>query len=206
MRLLWKRHRQTGYTNEDFLKIVQELAGKSVSDWLEQQLAWTEELDYQPFLDTYGLKWKPVDHPKDGPSKEGEPMPATTAHFGLELSNVAGKTQVDKVIRGGCANLAGVQAGDELLAMGGYRVSAEQWSDRVGMMRVGDQTTLLLSRRGKIIELPLSIVREAHLESTPSWNLVRVEKPTEDQEKRWRLWLGLPEETGSETQAAAGSK
>jgi len=74
------------------------------------------------------------------------------------------------------------------------------------MMRVGDQTTLLLSRRGKIIELPLSIVREAHLESTPSWNLVRVEKPTEDQEKRWRLWLGLPEETGSETQAAAGSK
>jgi hypothetical protein len=30
------------------------------------------------------------------------------------------------------------------------------------------------------------------VDSVPSWNLVRVEKPTPEQEKRWGAWLGLP--------------
>jgi predicted metalloprotease with PDZ domain len=115
----------------------------------------------------------------------------------LELSNVSGKAQVDKVLRGGSAGHAGLQVGDELIALDGYRIGAEQWAERVGMLRVGQDTKVLLSRRGKILELPLKILPEAFDTATPSWNLVRVDKPTQEQEKRWKSWLGIPEEDQS---------
>lgn len=199
MRLLWKRHRETGYTNEDFSKIVQELAGKSVRDWLDKELRSTEELDYQPLLEAYGLTWKPKDPPKDvppkGPDTHQAPTAevATPAHFGLEISNVSGKTQVDKVLRGASASHAGVQVGDELIALDGYRIGAEQWAERVGLLHVGDEISLLVSRRGKILDLPLKILAESVQASTPSWTLIRVEKPTSEQEKRWKSWLALPD-------------
>jgi predicted metalloprotease with PDZ domain len=209
MRLLWQRHRETGYTNEDFSNIVQELAGKSVSDWLVEQLSSTQELDYQTFLDAYGLTWKPKDPPKTNdpdaqPSpKSDKPEPASVAHFGLELSNISGKTQIDKVLRGGSAGHAGLQVGDELIALGGYRITAEQWAERVGMLQVGQQTNVLVSRRGKILELPLKILPESVDAAAPSWNLIRVEKPSDEQEKRWKSWLGLPPQTQTDTPAAA---
>ncbi|MFM8570623.1 MAG: M61 family metallopeptidase, partial [Pirellula sp.] len=196
MRLLWKRHRQTGYTNEDFSKIVQELAGKPLADWLDKQLRSTEELDYQPLLDAYGLAWKPTEPPKDVPKEESSKV-ATPAQIGLELSNVAGKTQVDKVVRGTDGSRAGVQSGDELIALGGYRISADQWAERIAMLRIGDQTTVLLSRRGKIIELPLKIIEPSHQDATPSWNLIRADKPTEEQENRWKSWLAIPSDTST---------
>lgn len=209
MRLLWQRHRETGYTNEDFSNIVQELAGKSVSDWLVEQLSSTQELDYQTFLDAYGLTWKPKDPPKpndpDAPPspKSDKPEPASAAHFGLELSNVSGKTQIDKVLRGGSAGHAGLQVGDELIGLGGYRITAEQWAERVGMLQVGQQTNVLVSRRGKILELPLKILPESVDAAAPSWNLIRAEKPSDEQEKRWKSWLGLPPQTQTDTPAAA---
>jgi predicted metalloprotease with PDZ domain len=209
MRLLWQRHRETGYTNEDFSNIVQELAGKSVSDWLVEQLSSTQELDYQTFLDAYGLTWKPKDPAKpndpDAPPspKSDKPEPASAAHFGLELSNVSGKTQIDKVLRGGSAGHAGLQVGDELIALGGYRITAEQWAERVGMLQVGQQTNVLVSRRGKILELPLKILPESVDAAAPSWNLIRAEKPSDEQEKRWKSWLGLPPQTQTDTPAAA---
>jgi hypothetical protein len=69
------------------------------------------------------------------------------------------------------------------------------------MLQLGEQTSILVSRRGKILELPLKIDPAAHPASTPSWNLVRVEKPTEEQEKRWKSWLGLPNQASQEQQA-----
>jgi predicted metalloprotease with PDZ domain len=192
MRLLWKRHKEIGYTNEDFSKIVQELAGKPVSDWLDEQLRSTEELDYQPLLEAYGLTWKPKETPKDAPGgQQDATQVATPAHFGLELSNASGKTQIDKVLRGGSASYAGVQVGDELIALDGYRISAEQWPERVGLLHVGDQVSVLVSRRGKILELPLKVLPESAEASTPSWTLMRVESPTEEQEKRWKSWLSI---------------
>ena len=205
MRLLWKRHKETGYTNEDFSKIVQELAGKPVSDWLDEQLRSTEELDYQPLLEAYGLTWKPKDTPKDAPGgQQDAAQVATPAHFGLELSNASGKTQIDKVLRGGSASYAGVQVGDELIALDGYRISAEQWPERVGLLHVGDQVSVLVSRRGKILELPLKVLPESAEASTPSWTLMRVESPTEEQEKRWKSWLSIqsqPVQTQQSSQA-----
>jgi hypothetical protein len=43
-----------------------------------------------------------------------------------------------------------------------------------------------------MLELGLDLASVPQVDSAPSWNLVRVEKPTPEQEKRWGAWLGLP--------------
>lgn len=206
MRLLWERHQQSGYENADFLRIVSEVAGEEVSRWLEQELESTQELDYSPLLESYGLKWKPKETTDAAVS---QPNTVTVAQVGLELSTNAGKTMVEKVLRSGVASRAGIQVGDELLGLGEFRASQEQWSDLVGTLRQGDRVKLLVARRGKILERELDFRDQESRGNDsqeqggaggqsagepPSWNLVRVDSPTDKQEGLWKDWLQIPGE------------
>jgi predicted metalloprotease with PDZ domain len=204
MRLLWERHHQSGYENADFLRIVSEVAGEEVSRWLERELESTQELDYSPLLETFGLKWKPKETTDAAAS---QPNTVTIAQVGLELSTNAGKTMVEKVLRSGVASRSGVQVGDEILGLGEFRASQEQWSDLVGTLRQGDRVKLLVARRGKILERELDFRDQESQDKdaqetggaggqsageTPSWNLIRVESPTDKQEGLWKDWLQIP--------------
>ncbi len=192
MRLLWKRHRATGYDNQDFAKIASEVAGVPLEGWLQEQLSTTSDSDFTELLDCYGLKWKTKEKDPDA-DKDSRP-PATTALIGIELSNQSGKTIIDKVARGGAGSAAGLQVGDELIGWGGYRITAEQWSERVGLYHVSDRVVASVARRGKLLEIPVE------LESIPVelGSLVRVETPTPEQTQRWNGWLNIAEEPKKE--------
>jgi predicted metalloprotease with PDZ domain len=182
MRLLWQRHRASGYDNSDFAKIVSEVVGAPMEEWLRERLSTTQELDYTPLLGCYGLQWKPKD------SESGTPASPTPASMGMDLSNQAGKAMVDKVVLGGSANAAGIQVGDELLGWDGYRITTDVWAERLGTYRAGDRITATLARRGKLLEVSVEIPSQP----APSWVIVRAEKPDEAQEMRWRSWLNVP--------------
>lgn len=190
MRLLWQRHRNGGYTNADVEAILVEVGGEPLRGWLGSKLSETTELDYSRLLACYGLQWK------EKSSENNSAPPATPAMLGMEISNQGGKAIVDKVAVGGAAAEAGVQVGDEWIGWDGYRITPEQWADRLGMYRAGDRVSATLARRGKLIQISLGI-SPAKLSS---WNLARVASPDEKQQERWRGWLGVsgagPEEKG----------
>ena len=109
--------------------------------------------------------------------------------MGLDLKPELGKAMVDKVTRDSPASHAGFNSGDELISFDGFRVSAENWSERLNLYRPNDVCKCLIARRGKIVELSLKLA----MQHENSWTLVRVAKPTEEQEKHWRNWLAIPE-------------
>lgn len=180
MRLLWQRHRTGGYTNADVEAILVEVGGEPLRGWLGSKLRETTDLDYSRLLACYGLKWK------DRNSDSTTAPSATPAMLGMEISNQGGKAMVDKVAVGGAAAAAGIQSGDELIGWDGYRITQEQWSDRLGLYRAGDRVAATIARRGKLLEVPLEIPPSKPL----SWNLVRTDSPDEKQQERWRSWLG----------------
>lgn len=182
MRLLWQRHRSSGYTNQDVDAILVELGGESLRGSLTSKLNQANDLDYSKFLQCYGLQWKEKSSEGDGPP------PATPAMIGMELLNQGGKAMVDKVTAGGAAAKAGIQVGDELIGWDGYRVTLEQWPERLGLTRAGDRVTAHLARRGKLIQVAMEIAPS----KASSWNLVRVEAPDEKQQNRWQSWLAIP--------------
>ena len=186
MRMLWTSHRETGYTNEDFTKTVEAVCGESYRDWLVKSLETTREMDFDKILEWYGLEWK-----KREPDKDAlKDMPVYGNVFvGMELLAQQGKAVVDKVTRDSPASQAGFNAGDELISFDGYRVSAETWTERLNSYRPENVCKCLVARRGKIVELSIKLANEPET----NWKIVRIAKPTEEQEKRWRNWLHLPE-------------
>lgn len=192
MRLLWQRHRDHGYTNEDMDAIVVEVGGESLRGWLPAQLSQASGLDYTKFHQCFGLQWKA----KNGGAESA--ATATPAMIGIEISNQGGKAMVDKVLVGGAGAAAGIQVGDELVGWDGYRITPEQWSDRLGLYRTGDRVVAMLARRGKLQEVPVEIAPANPI----SWNLQRIDSPDEKQEMRWKSWLQIPEPVAESAPAA----
>jgi len=186
MRLLWESHRDSGYTNEDFSNVVTQVAGQSYADWLDRMLNTTEELDFATLMEFFGLEWKVKETDKDAAPEK--PIFGNIL-VGIDLKPELGKAMIDKVTRESPASEAGFNSGDELISLDGFRISPENWTERLNLYRVNDVCKCLIARRGKIMELSLKLVAQPD----QSWTLIRISKPTEEQEKNWRSWLGLPE-------------
>ncbi len=186
MRQLWQSHRESGYTNQDFSNIVGQVTGQSFDNWLREHLDTTQEMDFSKMLDWYGLEWKKKEADKDAPAEKSL---YGNVYVGMDLLATQGKAMVDKVTRDSPASLAGFNAGDELFSFDGFRVAAETWTERLNSYKPNDVCKCLVARRGKIVELSLKLASEPET----TWKIARVAKPTDEQEKRWRSWLNLPE-------------
>ncbi len=185
MRHLWKEHRESGYTTDDVIRITNEIAGTDLGNWFQQGIDSTNELDYSKLLDWYGLEWKPKEAPKS--EETGEEEKRSSPYLGVEVSNQQGKATIDKVLSGSPGAESGLNVGDEIIALENYRVASEGWKERLDMYHAGDAVEFLIARRGKLQTIKVK------LGETPekTWTLQRVKEPTDEQEARWKSWLGL---------------
>lgn len=182
MRQLWREHRTAGYDQEDFKRIVREIAGVRLDPWLQAATESTQELDFTRLLEWYGLEWKP---------KESTPEDAKAfgnTFIGMEVQPQAGKAIVTKVLKDSPASLAGINVDDEWISLDGYRVTPEGWTERLNLYRPNDLLSCWFSRRGKMIELKVKLGEQPR----ETWTLQRVTKPSESQEAHWIHWLQIP--------------
>ena len=157
MRAAWLRYSaERGYTPEQFRAIVSEVAGQDLSGWLESALETTRELDYAPALRWYGLRFADPDEvkKKEIESRGGSEEDARPeAWLGLEAEAQDGGLVVQKVVRETPALRAGLNVGDELIGLDGFRVPPEGWEERLKQYQPGDAARLLVARRERLLEL-----------------------------------------------------
>ncbi|APB32621.1 peptidase M61 domain-containing protein [Gloeomargarita lithophora Alchichica-D10] len=126
------------------------------------------------------------------------PLAAALADFGLELREIPGKTPflgitlepgrcvVKQVLRHSPAWWAGVDPGDELVALAGRRVQREQWSEQLQAFAPGQTVELALFRRD---EWRYSAVTLA--EPVPErYQIAPLAQPTATQHALGIGWLG----------------
>jgi predicted metalloprotease with PDZ domain len=99
-----------------------------------------------------------------------------------------GRLMVTRVPRDTPAAAAGLSPEDEILAIGGYRVPPRELDERLGMFSAGQESTLLVSRRERLIELPVTFGEKPE----ESWKLELDPDATEEREARRDAWLGAP--------------
>lgn len=179
MRLLWQRHRKTGYVQDDFDRIVREVSSASVWNWLQDQLSHAGELDFDPALGWLGLDFK---------SERMDADPGNYEWFGCSLGG-ANPMEVKQVLRRTPAGKAGLMVGDEIIAMNGYRVDSQNFGRRLSENQSDGAVALLVSRRGRILNIEARWPKT----STPSWNLVAVKDAQTDAVQHRESWLTFPE-------------
>ncbi|HZG42040.1 MAG TPA: PDZ domain-containing protein, partial [Longimicrobium sp.] len=167
LRLLWERWgaRDVGFPEGTVEAVAAEVAGADLSDRFDVWLRSTQELDYSGLLHTAGLMlmtprearergMAPGGHP-DAPGAAPVPREPRT---GLQLKPEGGRIVVSNVQAGSAAWAAGVNAGDELVALDGARIAPDTLTARLAERRHGERLPLTVFRRDELLTLSLPVV------------------------------------------------
>jgi predicted metalloprotease with PDZ domain len=176
MRQMWQDFgiQEIGFTAQQLRDAIESVAQTDLSDFFNRYIDGTEELPFDEYLEPFGLRLLSVE--------TGEAVP----HLGLNVNAENGKTVIQFVEAASPAAVAGVDAGDELLAINGWRVTAEQLSDRLKDYKVGDTIQLSVFHQEELRTLPVTL-GEPRLSR---YQLVPIENSTQAQQQNFSGWLG----------------
>lgn len=188
MREAYERYSgEYGYAEHEFRALVEEVARASFDSFWASALDGTGELDYAEALTTLGLRFK-IAEPEIGRT----PRRAT---LGAVMKIDSGRLVVSQVRRGTPAHEAGLNVDDEVLAIDGFRVRADQLDARMEHYVVGDRVSVLVARRDRLISLDVVLGAEP----SKSWQLEVDPLASAGQRAGLDFWLapsGNPVRTG----------
>lgn len=141
MRRLWAASGGGPIEETDIAAALQHVGGRSFAAELASWVHDTGELPLQPLLERFGVDWRSE--------------PATLAQrLGVRVSESAlTGVKVSQVLRGGAAEQAGLAAGDELVAVAGWRV--RRLEDALRVLTPGVSAPLLVARDQRVLTMPL---------------------------------------------------
>ena len=157
----------------DLRKITEKLSGKNLSDFFENYIYGTMDLNNERYLHLAGIGLI-------------ETNPAIISKtLGFTFENNGAELIVNSVIRGGSGYENGINSGDELIALNGYRVNHKNYHTILNHLKIGDSLAVLINRDGIIIEKLLD-VRKDH---SVSYTYEILKNRSELQEKVYSTWL-----------------
>lgn len=196
-----------GYTPTDFRSVVDEVAGEDMAEFFANAVDSTNELNFQPALDYYGLTFdasttsakKPKPDAKKKDAATPEKKKAGKVWLGMDTTSEGSNLIVSRVLKSSSAFNAGVNVDDELVALDEFRITSRNWSSQLEQFKPGEKHKLLIVRRGKLIHLDIEFVEEPK----EKWTLKLVKKPTALQKTNLKnlLWLSEKSKKDSDTTA-----
>lgn len=157
MRLLWTNYLQTGQGIGEYeiQQTITQLLGADISGYLEQLIYSREELPLSEMLQSVsiGLEFRPSSGAQDKGGKEASDLPASST--GVTLKESVNGLDIVSLAEGSAAQLAGVSAGDCLIAINGLRASMKSYQLWLKTMPPGSQHQLSVFRRDELMQFDL---------------------------------------------------
>ena len=176
MRQMWQQFGkdEVGFTPTELQSVFESVAGEKLDDFFSRYLHATEELPFEEYLSYFGLKLK---------DDRAEQPP----FLGLKVTTKNERAIVQFVEVNSPAQQVGIEPGDELLAIDGLRVGAEQLVDRLKDYQTGDTLAISVFHQDELrtVSTPLAEPRPTR------YKLVALEQPTPEQANNFEGWLGV---------------
>ncbi len=187
LRLLWNDYGKLGrgYADGEVQHEMERATGLDLGAFFDAFVRGRQDPDLAGALASAGLQLRPkADKDKDK-DRDRDAATARPGWLGASTRSDGGRLIVAAVLEGTPAHAGGLYAGDELLAVDGFRVDERTLAERLDARRPGAVTRLTVFRRDELREV------EVVLGDKPaSWEIV----PTPDAgpaEKAFRsAWLG----------------
>ncbi|MBV8887422.1 MAG: M61 family metallopeptidase [Chroococcidiopsidaceae cyanobacterium CP_BM_RX_35] len=174
---MWQQFGQAeiGFTPEQLLAVIESVAGMDLADFFKHYVDGTEELPFDQYLEPFGLRVVSDD--------DEELLP----HLGIKVQTENGRELIKFVEAGTPACASGIAAGDELLAIDGFRVTAQQLSDRLKDYQPGDTIQMAVFHQDALRTYPITL-----LAPSPSrYQVIPVEHASSAQQQNFAGWLGV---------------
>jgi predicted metalloprotease with PDZ domain len=175
MRQMWQRFgkEEIGFTPEQLQEVIESIAETDLSDFFQRYLDGTEELPFNQYFEPFGLNLQSI--------TEDEAIP----YLGIRVQSENGKEIVKFSEAGSPAAIAGIDPDDELLAIDGIRVTAEQLSDRLKDYQVGDTVEVTVFHQDRLHNLAVKLAAP----QPTRYEVVRIKNPSEQQTQNLLAWL-----------------
>ncbi len=172
---MWQQFGQPeiGFTPEQLRSTIESVAEMDLSDFFNRYIDGTEELPFNEYLEPFGLRLVGVE--------DDEPVP----YLGVNAKTENGRESIKFVESGSPAQVAGVDSGDELLAIDGIRATSEQLSEILKNYHAGDIINITLFHQDELRTLPVTLAA-----SVPNhYQIGPVPNSTNAQKQNFTGWL-----------------
>ena len=175
MRYLYDEHFKKGrnYTPEDYQKISEMMAGKSLEEFFSKYVRGTEDIDYSGILQGIGMQLK------------AEANNADKAYIGANLAEEDGKLMVRSIPADTPAYEQGLNTGDQIVAVDGNRASQAFLTSYIGDKKPGDKMKMTIFRFDRLREIEFALGGNIR----KSYSIVPVESPSDAQKTLYQNYL-----------------
>ncbi|GBF80124.1 M61 family metallopeptidase [Aphanothece sacrum] len=176
IRQMWEQFGKTemGFTPEQLCQVIESVADLNLQDFWTRYLDTTEELPFNEYLDPFGLILKPI--------IDDNPIP----YLGMRVQAENGKEIIKFVEVESPAKLAGIDPDDELLAIDGIRVRADQLNDRLKDYQTNDIISITVFHQDELQTFSVQLA-----DPQPSrYEIVQKANPSDEQRQNLLGWLG----------------
>lgn len=161
------------FTPADFQKACELIAGKSLDEFFAKYVRGREEIDYNSIVAPFGLELKTVE------SNAGR------AYIGADMAEEGGRLNIRTVPASTPAYEQGLNSGDQIVAVDGYRASQTFLQSYIGERKPGDKIKLTVFRFDKLTEINFTLGSNTRRD----YSFVPVASRSELQQKLYREYL-----------------
>ncbi len=174
LRLMYLRYPLggSGYTVEEFQAVATEVAGADLSAFFRDYVHGTKPLPWEETLLAAGLRLAPKDS-------------VVKPWIGLSTREAGDRLYISRIVDGSPARLAGLDGGDEIVALEGKKVNAKDFDKAVSAKKKGDKLKFTLFRDNMLKEFTVKVVDPP----VPEYELKKAQEPTALQKMVYEAWL-----------------
>jgi len=165
---------EKGYTVEDLRSVGEEFAGGSLKEFFDDYIYGANPYPWETAFAVAGLEVTPKEE-------------AEKATLGIGMRDGPTGVTVRTVVAGSAAEKAGLDVGDEIVAMNGYKVQTSEINARLEEMKPGNRAMVTVFRNGMIRTMEVILGADP----VPSYTVSRTKSPTPEQELSYEKWLGV---------------
>ncbi len=177
MRHLYDEFSKKGknFTPEDYQKVSEMMAGRSLEEFFDKYVRGTEEINYDSILKGIGLQLQT----KTASAKE-------QPYLGANLGETDGRLTVRSLPADSPAYQWGLNTGDQIVAVDGYRAGQTFIQSYLNEKKPGDKVKLTIFRFDELREIEVTLGGKTQ----PNYRIVAVENPSDGQKQLYRGYLG----------------
>jgi predicted metalloprotease with PDZ domain len=161
------------YTPADFQKAAEMAAGKSLDDFFSKYVRGEAEIDYSGIVNGIGLQMSATEPDR------------SKAYIGADLAEENGRLTIRTVAANTPAYEQGLNTGDQIVAIDGYRASNTFLQNYLAERKPNDTVRLTVFRFDKLREFPFKL--GANMRADYSFR--PVENPSDQQRRLYREYL-----------------
>lgn len=163
---------EIGFLPEQLQEVIESVAKINLADFFARYIDGTEDLPFNEYLEPFGLELV----------TESEEEP----YLGVKASTENGREIIKFVEAGSPAQIAGIDPGDDILAIDGIKVTASGLSERLKDYQPGDVIQVTLFHQDELRTYPVTLASP----NPTKYQVKPVAHPNSMQQENLAGWLG----------------